>query len=31
VTHDEHLAANAGRIVHMLDGRVMESAEPAAP
>ena len=31
VTHDERLAANAGRIVHMLDGRVMESAEPAAP
>ena len=30
VTHDEHLAANAGRIVHMLDGRVMESAEPGA-
>jgi putative ABC transport system ATP-binding protein len=31
VTHDERLAANAGRIVHMLDGRVLESAEPAAP
>jgi putative ABC transport system ATP-binding protein len=30
VTHDERLAANAGRIVHMLDGRVMENAEPGA-
>jgi putative ABC transport system ATP-binding protein len=30
VTHDERLAANAGRIVHMLDGRVTENAEPGA-
>ena len=32
VTHDEHLAANAGRIVHMLDGRVVDSAgSPVVP
>jgi len=38
VTHDEHLAAEAGRIVHMLDGRIREehpaaslSRRPAAP
>jgi len=32
VTHDEHLAANAGRIVHMLDGRVVDGTEsPVAP
>ena len=23
VTHDEHLAAEAGRVVHMLDGRIV--------
>ena len=27
VTRDEHLAANAGRIVHMLDGRIVDGAE----
>ncbi len=32
VTHDEHLAANAGRIVHMLDGRIVDGAEsPVVP
>ena len=31
VTHDEHLAANAGRVIHMLDGRVLESAESVTP
>jgi putative ABC transport system ATP-binding protein len=31
VTHDEHLAATAGRVVHMLDGRVVDGAEPMAP
>jgi len=31
VTHDEHLAANAGRMIHMLDGRVLESAESVSP
>jgi putative ABC transport system ATP-binding protein len=24
VTHDEHLAAEAGRVIHMLDGRIVE-------
>jgi putative ABC transport system ATP-binding protein len=28
VTHDERLAAQAGRVIHMLDGRI-ESASPA--
>ncbi len=31
VTHDEHLAANAGRVIHMLDGRVLESPESVSP
>ena len=31
VTHDEHLAANASRVIHMLDGRVLESPESVAP
>ncbi len=31
VTHDEHLAANAGRVIHMLDGRVLEGAESVTP
>ena len=34
VTHDERLAAQAGRIIHMLDGRIQDSAaspEAAAP
>jgi putative ABC transport system ATP-binding protein len=29
VTHDERLASQAGRIVHMLDGRIVK-AEPAS-
>jgi putative ABC transport system ATP-binding protein len=30
VTHDERLAAEAGRVIHMLDGRIQsEAAEPA--
>ncbi len=32
VTHDERLAAEAGRVVHMLDGRIAgEVAQTAAP
>ncbi len=31
VTHDEHLAANAGRVIHMLDGRILESPESLSP
>jgi putative ABC transport system ATP-binding protein len=31
VTHDDHLAANASRVIHMLDGRVLESPESVAP
>jgi putative ABC transport system ATP-binding protein len=36
VTHDERLAAHAGRIVHMLDGRIVsdkaeQRSRPAAP
>jgi putative ABC transport system ATP-binding protein len=33
VTHDERLAAQAGRVVHMLDGRISSEAfpQPAAP
>jgi putative ABC transport system ATP-binding protein len=34
VTHDERLAAQSGRIIHMLDGRIMntgESSETTAP
>ena len=34
VTHDEHLASEAGRVIHMLDGRIVnpgESPEAAAP
>ena len=34
VTHDERLAAQAGRIIHMLDGRIQDaggSPEAAAP
>jgi len=29
VTHDERLAAQAGRIVHMLDGRIQKAEEPS--
>jgi putative ABC transport system ATP-binding protein len=25
VTHDEQLAAEAGRVIHMLDGRILEA------
>jgi putative ABC transport system ATP-binding protein len=32
VTHDERLAAQSGRVIHMLDGRIKsELVEPAAP
>ena len=34
VTHDEQLASEAGRVIHMLDGRIQDakgSSEPAAP
>ncbi|MEO8089299.1 MAG: ABC transporter ATP-binding protein [Gemmatimonadales bacterium] len=34
VTHDEHLASEAGRVIHMLDGRIeadRASSENAAP
>ena len=31
VTHDEHLAAHAGRIVHMLDGRVVDGTGSPVP
>ncbi len=34
VTHDEQLASEAGRLIHMLDGRIQEageSSETAAP
>ena len=31
VTHDEHLAANAGRVVHMLDGRIVDGADAGGP
>jgi putative ABC transport system ATP-binding protein len=31
VTHDEHLAANAGRVIHMLDGRVLDGTESSPP
>ncbi|MDH4131320.1 MAG: ABC transporter ATP-binding protein [Gemmatimonadota bacterium] len=27
ITHDEHLAAEAGRVVHMLDGRIAEGRQ----
>ncbi len=29
VTHDEHLASEAGRVIHMLDGRIQEVGESA--
>jgi predicted ABC-type transport system involved in lysophospholipase L1 biosynthesis ATPase subunit len=28
VTHDEHLAAQASRTVHLLDGRLADAAPP---
>ena len=28
VTHDEHLAAEAGRVIHMLDGRITGAGSP---
>jgi putative ABC transport system ATP-binding protein len=31
VTHDDNLAAQAGRIIHMLDGRIVGDSEPTAP
>ena len=30
VTHDPHIAARAGRILHMLDGRITDSGQPDA-
>ena len=27
VTHDQHVAARANRIVHMLDGRIIERVD----
>jgi putative ABC transport system ATP-binding protein len=29
VTHDERLAAEAGRVVHMLDGRIVDDTSNA--
>jgi ABC-type siderophore export system fused ATPase/permease subunit len=33
VTHDEHLAEQAGRIIHMRDGRIHSesSGDPSVP
>ncbi|HVD32417.1 MAG TPA: ATP-binding cassette domain-containing protein, partial [Gemmatimonadales bacterium] len=31
VTHDERLAAQAGRVIHMLDGRIKSDPVEAAP
>ena len=30
VTHDQHIAERAGRVLHMLDGRITDSAQPDA-
>lgn len=30
VTHDERLAAEAGRVIHMLDGRIVDDTQPNA-
>ncbi|HEX6433473.1 MAG TPA: hypothetical protein VFZ87_04500, partial [Gemmatimonadales bacterium] len=29
VTHDEQLASEAGRVIHMLDGRIQDTGVPS--